>query len=61
MHFCLYLYLGALGVLELSCDFDSFIRCMEHGNAEVAKFRAVHKHSPAFAWCVKDAPAGTPD
>jgi hypothetical protein len=52
MHWWLYVYLGAMGTIQVPGHFDTKADCMARGDKEVADYRARHTHSPAFRWCV---------
>lgn len=53
MHWFLYLYLGAAGVVAVPGHFDTLEQCRTAGDRAVADWRSIHTHSAAFAWCVE--------
>lgn len=57
MHWWLYLYLGAAGVIAVPGHFDTKTECRAAGDKAVSDYKDVHKHSAAFAWCIKGGKA----
>lgn len=52
MHWFLYLYLGAMGTVQVPGAFDSKDTCIEHGKEIIDTYKTYHTHSPGFFWCV---------
>jgi len=48
----LYLYLGALGTVNVPGHFDSKEACIEQGKEIIATYKSYHTASAGFFWCV---------
>lgn len=52
--FFLYLFLAGQCPIQVpGPGYDSYDECDKAGQVEIVRWGLVHRHSPAFAWCVK--------
>lgn len=59
MHWWLYLYLLGQCPVEIPGHFETLAECRAAGDKAVQDFKNIHKHAPAFAWCVQGGRADT--
>lgn len=52
-HFFLYLFLAGQSPIAVPGHFDTLEACERAGDWEVARFKLIHSHSPAYPWCIE--------